>query len=107
MNYTQKVKEHLARCDLSTVSLDSTASAIFASSRTLSRRLSDEGFSFIALREEARKRRCVELLKSDPRANAEAVARDCGYSEATTAARAFRGWFGCGLREFRNDRLER
>lgn len=76
------------------------AKALASSERTLHRRLSEEGTSFVALLDE-----CRELLArrylGDPSLTLDEIAFLLGYSEASTFQRAFRRWTGVAPGAFR------
>lgn len=63
------------------------------SERTLQRRITDEGGSFRALVQEARKELSRKLL-SDPSTDIAEVACILGFQDTTSFYRAFRGWEG-------------
>ena len=63
------------------------------STRTLRRRLADEGFTFNAAKNLARERRAKYLL-ANSRASLTEIAFELGYSELSAFSRAFRGWVG-------------
>lgn len=74
-------------------SLDEVARAMHVSARTLKRRLADEGTSFSALLERARRARAEELLRS-PRRTLDEIASELGYGDVASFSRAFRRWTG-------------
>ena len=63
------------------------------SSRTLQRRLAEEGTSFRALRD-AVLWEAVEVLLSNPSLKIEAIALSVGFSDAAAFSKAFRRWKG-------------
>ena len=63
------------------------------STRTLRRRLSEEGFTFNGAKNLARERRAKYLLVNS-RASLTEIAFELGYSELSAFSRAFRGWVG-------------
>ncbi len=69
--------------------------------RTLRRRLKAEGTSFSDLLRSARMQACQLYLRSGLHSMAE-IAQLLGYSEQSAFARAFRGWFGTSVSEFRD-----
>lgn len=77
------------------------ALGLFMSSRTLSRRLNEEGTSFRALLDEVRQT-MSELLLAHTDMTTEQVAARLGYAEAASFIRAFRRWQGCPPQTFRS-----
>lgn len=80
--------------------LESVASVLAMSPRTLQRRLRDTGTSFSALRDEFRRRMATRLLEDQELAVYE-VAFLLGYSEPSTFHRAFRRWTDSSPRQYR------
>ncbi|HEY3818845.1 MAG TPA: AraC family transcriptional regulator [Polyangiaceae bacterium] len=74
-------------------SLDDVARRLHVSTRTLKRRLAEEGASFSGMLEEVRRQRALLLLE-DRRLAVEEVAARLGYSDAANFTRAFRRWTG-------------
>ena len=72
--------------------LDEVARALGASTRTLKRRLRDEGTSFGALRKQVFLERALLLL--DQGHGLEQCAEALGYSDAASFSRAFKRWTG-------------
>ena len=71
----------------------SIAKLMGLSTRTLRRRLSEEGFTFNEAKNLARERRAKYLLVNS-RASLTEIAFDLGYSELSAFSRAFRSWVG-------------
>jgi len=69
--------------------------------RTLRRRLRAEGTSFSDLLRSARMNACRLYLRSGRHSMAE-IAQLLGYSEQSAFARAFRGWFGTSVSDYRD-----
>ena len=69
------------------------ASDLYMTTRTLRRRLLDEGTSFAELRDEVRQTLAEELL-SGPGLSVEQIAERLGYAEATSFVNAFKRWRG-------------
>jgi AraC-like DNA-binding protein len=84
----------------------SIAAEMGLSSRTLQRRLAEEGTS---LRDLVRRRRShiVGRLLKDPKTKMTVIAHDVGYSDATTFSRAFKSWSGDTPRDHRVARVRR
>lgn len=77
------------------------AEELHMSSRTLQRRLADEGTSFRLLLDEVRERLAEELLVVGGLPVTE-VAHRLGYVEVSSFSQAFRRWKGLGPRAFRD-----
>jgi AraC-like DNA-binding protein len=74
-------------------SLDEAATLLGSSSRTLKRRLADQGTSYSALSQEVWLARAEQyLLRTDE--SLEAIAERLGFSDAASFIRAFRRWTG-------------
>jgi len=80
--------------------LGAVARALGSSERTLRRRLVEEGTSWRALLDEARKRRAQELMAA-PRASVIDAALALGFSDGTAFTHACRRWFACPPRALR------
>ncbi|MEU0543941.1 AraC family transcriptional regulator [Nocardia sp. NPDC005978] len=76
------------------------ATELFMSSRTLSRRLNEEGTSFRALLDEVRQLLSEQLLDHTDMTTEQVAAR-LGYAEAASFIRAFRRWQGVPPQEYR------
>jgi AraC-like DNA-binding protein len=75
------------------------AAELFVSTRTLSRRLRQEGTSFRALRDEVRQVLSEQLL-CQASMTTEQVAARLGYADPASFIRAFRRWKGCPPQAF-------
>lgn len=82
--------------------IDDAASALGVSTRTLKRRLADDGTTFSAVVDEQRRERAVRLLRA-PDASIAAVAAAVGYSDVANFTRAFRRWTGTTPASFRKE----
>jgi AraC-like DNA-binding protein len=91
------ISERLGRED---IEVHSIAAEMGLSSRTLQRRLAEEGTS---LRDLVRRHRShiVDRLLKDPKTKMTVIAHDVGYSDATTLSRAFKNWSGDTPRDHR------
>src|SRR5262245_23995667 len=78
----------------------SVAKVMRVSTRTLQRRLSDEGVTFIRVVARARFAVARQML-DDPARKVIDIALDLGYSDPAHFARAFARWTGLAPREFR------
>lgn len=76
-----------------TLSLDEVAHVLSMSTRTLRRRLSEEGTSFAALTREATEARALTLLRSSA-LSVDEIAAQLGYGNTPNFIRAFRRWTG-------------
>ena len=72
---------------------ENVAKRLGISTRTLRRRLSEEGFTFNGAKNLARERRAKYLLVNS-KASLTEIAFELGYSELSAFSRAFRGWVG-------------
>ena len=73
--------------------IDAVAQELGMSSRTLMRRLADQGLTYKSLLDEVRRKLALQYLK-DRRINLKQVAYLLGYSEASAFYHAFRRWTG-------------
>jgi AraC-like DNA-binding protein len=80
--------------------LDAVAATLRLSSRTLHRRLADEGTSFRVLRDALRRERALHLVERSGKGVAE-IAAELGYSEPSAFFRAFVGWTGVAPTAYR------
>lgn len=78
----------------------SVAKVMRVSTRTLQRRLSDEGVTFMRVVAQARFAVARQML-DDPARKVIDIALDLGYSDPAHFARAFARWTGLAPREFR------
>ncbi len=97
------ISKRLGHADLE---VHSIAAEMGLSSRTLQRRLAQEGTS---LRDLVRRHRShiVDRLLKDPKTKMTVIAHDVGYSDATTFSRAFKIWSGETPRDHRVARVRR
>ena len=86
------------------VSIDDTALAFGISVRTLIRRLRNEGCSFSAIRDDARRALAMKLLRR-PSFTVEETASALGFSDASSFSRAFSGWFGMAPGRYRREKF--
>ncbi|GAA1481345.1 AraC family transcriptional regulator [Gordonia sinesedis] len=98
------VRELLVRRLTDPPDASEVAGLLHMSSRTLQRRLAQEGTSFRALLDEVREQIAEELLVVGGLPVAE-VAHRLGYVEVSSFSQAFRRWTGSGPRAFRDARL--
>jgi len=100
MTTTDRVIEHLKACDLLRVRDHTVAKALGTSGTRLRMTLAAEGTTYATLRDAERKRRALELLLINPRADSVLIARKTGLVQAKSAQRLFPKWFGVGMREY-------
>lgn len=84
-------------------SLPTVVATLHLTTRTLQRRLDEEGTSFSALLAEVRRERALELMRRSGMDNA-AIAWTLGFEDASAFSRAFKSWTGLSPRQHR-DRL--
>jgi AraC-like DNA-binding protein len=82
------------------VAIDGAATRLGLRSRTLQRRLHEEGTSYRQIVDTARRRRAETTLGATAMPVAE-IAASLGYEEPAHFARAFRRWHGCSPSEWR------
>jgi AraC-like DNA-binding protein len=91
--FADRVRRLIADADDSFASVEQLAHHLDLSPRTLRRRLAAEGVSFSALVDEGRRDQALRLLRSS-RLSIEHVARQLGYTTASSFVRAFHRWTG-------------
>jgi AraC-like DNA-binding protein len=79
---------------------DRVAAKLAISTRTLARRLSAEGTSFMQLLDEVRARLVKQYLRDD-QLSLDVIAERLGFSESTAFIRAFKRWHGQTVTEYR------
>ncbi|MEB2285839.1 MAG: hypothetical protein B6D46_16540 [Polyangiaceae bacterium UTPRO1] len=94
----------LARGDRATPS--TVAKSLAMSPRTLQRRLENEGTSFRALRDEARRERALQRL-TEPAVTIAVVADEMGFTDSSAFHKAFRRWTGTSPNGYRRSVLSR
>ncbi len=88
-----RVRALVSRGDEGARSLEDVARRLHLSTRTLKRRLADQGTSFSAVLEGVRHQRALLLLEDRTLALADVAGR-LGYSDVANFTRAFRRWTG-------------
>jgi AraC-like DNA-binding protein len=96
----QRLTERLANTEC-LLSIDEIAQEFNMGSKTLRRRLDDEGITFRELKEEIRREAILRLL-SEPNIPIGEVSLRAGFSERNGLVRAVRLWVGVSPREYRN-----
>ncbi|MDD9893182.1 MAG: AraC family transcriptional regulator [Gammaproteobacteria bacterium] len=81
-------------------SAETTAEAMFITSRTLHRKLAAEGSSFRELLQETRQQLAQDYLR-DRRLQLSEITQLLGYSEQSALSRAFKGWTGLTPAQYR------
>jgi AraC-like DNA-binding protein len=92
-DWTARVECVLERRMATPISLEAVAKVLCVSTRTLKRRLQEEGTSYRALTDNLRKREAVRRM-CNPSLPIEDVASIIGYTDRANFARAFRRWTG-------------
>lgn len=87
------VREHLQAAQAAWPDLATTAAAMHMSIPTLQRRLSAEGTSFQALKDDLRRDIAITRLNTSAVSLA-ALAQDLGFADSATFQRAFKSWTG-------------
>ncbi|CAN7616944.1 AraC family transcriptional regulator [Cupriavidus necator] len=90
---SHRVRQYVAECLPVSPTIEAVAHALHCSVRTLCRRLSAEGTSFQAIKDDVRRDIAIQRLtrSEDPIA---AIAFDVGFDNPTAFHRAFRHWTG-------------
>jgi AraC-like DNA-binding protein len=96
-----QVIQYLKSCDLARARVELFGDDLGMSVTTVERRLSSQGTGWLRLKIAERQRRCDEILEAVPNASASTLASVCGYSQRADFCRAFRGWHGAGLNQYR------
>jgi AraC-like DNA-binding protein len=96
----QRVRDLLYGGGFPTLDAAAAASALHISTRTLHRQLREEGGSFQALKDDARREQAVGQLYRTTR-SIKQIARSVGFRNEKSFARAFKAWTGDSPVEFR------
>lgn len=83
--------------------LEEVAATLHVSTRTLKRRLQEEGRNFRALMDHVLRERATQMLQEEGLSVSE-VAFRLGYNDVSNFSRAFRRWTGQSPSDFRKDR---
>ncbi len=101
-HFTDSVyREVLRLLDSGVPSLEEVASNLYVSTRTLRRRLTNEGVSFQQVKQRAMHKLAIQLLTMT-NAPLSDIAFQLGYSESSAFVRAFRTWEGVTPQKYRN-----
>lgn len=101
MTTTERVAAYLRTIELRRAQLWHCAETLAVSTSTLDRRLRAEGSTFRAMLAEERRRRALEVLETNPRADLRLMAQHCGFARGTSAHKAFKRFMGMGIRTYR------
>lgn len=92
--YTRRVIDYLERDEaLAVTSMEEIAEKLHLTSRTLRRKLADEGTSFQELKDDVRRDAAIHFL-SQPSIPISQISRQLGFSEPAAFTRAFKQWTG-------------
>ncbi|MFC6672202.1 AraC family transcriptional regulator [Marinobacterium aestuariivivens] len=99
--FTRRVLDQLEQSDsLATATMEEIATAMHTTTRTLRRKLTDEGTSFQDIKDGLRRDTAIHLL-SQPSEPVAAIARTLGFSEPSAFTRAFKHWTGVAPSAYR------
>ncbi len=96
----QKVRQYLKHTSFDLSTTDALANALNMSTRTLQRRLHEEGTTLNSLKEEARCELAKDLLARSKK-QIKQIALEIGYSSEKSFSRAFKEWTGAGPSHWR------
>lgn len=99
-NVVEQVRAILESCSGRYLDLEATADRLHMSSRTLKRKLQQQGMPFQQILDEVRKKASIRLLQNQSM-TINAIAARLGFSDPANFRRAFRKWTGCSPSEFR------
>lgn len=92
--YTRRVMDYLERSlEIAATSMEEIAAEMHMTSRTLRRKLGDEGTSFQELKDGVRRDAAIHYL-SQPALPISQISRQLGFSEPAAFTRAFKQWTG-------------
>lgn len=100
----EKVREYLKAADLARARSWNCAAAAGLSEQTFRRRLREEGARYSTLLADEKRRRALDLLAVNPRADTQLVAKKWGLRHRGNAGRAFKQLFGVTMRQFKRAR---
>ncbi|MFK4752706.1 AraC family transcriptional regulator [Oceanobacter antarcticus] len=104
-HYTRKVTNYLTHClhtqhTLSQASMETAATELHVTSRTLRRKLTQEKTSFQALKDKVRQDLAIQLL-NQPELTISQISQRLGFSDPAAFTRAFKSWLGIPPKEYR------
>jgi AraC-like DNA-binding protein len=100
---TARVRSLLAQSDERLPTLEEVATALHVSTRTLKRRLQEEGRNFRALVDHVLEARATQMLQDEGLSVSE-VAFRLGYNDVSNFSRAFRRWTGQSPSDFKKEK---
>ncbi|MDF2446875.1 MAG: araC family transcriptional regulator [Moraxellaceae bacterium] len=100
---TARVRSLLVQSDDRLPTLEEVADTLHVSTRTLKRRLQEEGRNFRALVDHVLRERATQMLQEEGLSVSE-VAFRLGYNDVSNFSRAFRRWTGQSPSDFRRER---
>ncbi|WP_396589259.1 AraC family transcriptional regulator [Bermanella sp. R86510] len=103
-SWKAKVVKTLVESGQYNLSRDQVASKLNVSTRTLQRRLHEEGANFIEIIDQERKVKAQELITKTDK-SLKQIAEDLGFAEPSTFYRACHRWFGCTPKALRIQQL--
>ncbi|SFD18647.1 AraC family transcriptional regulator [Pseudoalteromonas denitrificans] len=99
--FTQRVVSYLENSEqLALTSMDDIAKQFHVTTRTLRRKLNDEGTRFQTLKDNVRRDTAIHYL-SQPNVPIAQIARELGFSEPAAFTRAFKLWTGVSPKIYR------
>lgn len=102
--YTRKVMDYLEGAeDMAGVNMQLIADQIHTTTRTLRRKLIEEGTSFQELKDSVRRDEAIHYL-SQPDLPISQIARKLGFTEAAAFTRAFKHWTGISPSAYRKSK---
>lgn len=100
-NFAQKIHDYMLNQQQFSPKLETVASHLHLSARTLRRRLNDEGLNFKHIVQDTKMTLAKELLTTGG-LPVKVVADQLGYSESASFVRAFKIWFECTPADLKN-----
>lgn len=102
--YTRKVMDYLENAEsMVDTSMEDIASQLHTTTRTLRRKLDEEGTSFQDIKDGVRRDEAIHLL-SQPNLPISKIARLLGFAEAAAFTRAFKHWTGISPSTYRKSK---
>ncbi|WP_428036373.1 AraC family transcriptional regulator ligand-binding domain-containing protein [Amphritea sp.] len=102
--YTRKVMDYLEQAEsMADTSMEEIAGQIHTTTRTLRRKLDEEGTSFQELKDSVRRDEAIHLL-SQPNLPISRIARLLGFAESAAFTRAFKHWTGTSPSTYRKSK---
>ncbi|MDI3250528.1 putative HTH-type transcriptional regulator [Pseudomonas fluorescens] len=103
---TALVQHYLTSSENTPRDLSEIARLTHISTRTLKRRLSDEGTTFRTLLAEARSSSAIEMI-NDSRLSLTEIAERLGFSDLSSFSQAFKRWHGVAPSNFQNSKKQK